>query len=229
MKNLKNLARLTGIGYLVIFIAGFYANFYVLEGLLVPNDPFSTFQNITNNLSGFEFGLAAFVIMVVIDLLLAWPLYVLLRTTNNEIAVLSSLLRVLNALFFFIALENLGNLYYGIQSGSILPAETLVYFDQFNITWTNGLLVFGVHLMVMGLLLYRSLEFPKILGVLITIAGLGYLVDCSAQLFLNSYDDYRMLFETVVISTGVIGEFSLTLYLLIAGIRSPKMIPSLQH
>ena len=46
---MKTIARLTGIGYLIIFIAGFYGNFYVLEGLVVQGDVTATFNNITNN------------------------------------------------------------------------------------------------------------------------------------------------------------------------------------
>ncbi|MCB0561185.1 MAG: DUF4386 family protein, partial [Phaeodactylibacter sp.] len=48
MKSLDRIARTAGLGYLIIFITGFFANFFVLEGLVVDGDAAATFANIEN-------------------------------------------------------------------------------------------------------------------------------------------------------------------------------------
>lgn len=219
MKNPKIIARLTGVGYLIIFICGFYGNFYVLENLLISGDAYATFQNIMNNSDAYKMGVFTFLLMVIVDLILAWPLYTLLKGTNKKMALISSLLRVINAGFFFVALGNLFDICQQIQGESLTPSQTLASFEQFKFIWTIGLLVFGAHLLLLGNLIYRSTLFPKILGILIALAGLGYLVDCTAQLGLSSYTEYKYLFEMMVVILGVVGEFSLTIWLLVKGVR----------
>tara|TARA_Y100000782_G_C10143632_1_gene248403 strand:- start:288 stop:998 length:711 start_codon:yes stop_codon:yes gene_type:complete len=220
--SMKTIARLTGIGYLIIFIAGFYGNFYVLEGLVVQGDVTATFNNITNNPEMYRNGVMAFVIMVITDLILAWPLYLLLKATNQKLALASSLLRVINAIFFFVALGSLFSICPTLNQEGLNALETTQAIDQFNLIWTEGLLVFGVHLLLLGSLLCNSLAFPKIVGILVAIAGMGYLVDGTAQLLFSNYNSYKELFEMTVVIPGVAGELSLTLWLLIKGVRTRK-------
>ncbi|MEL6534541.1 MAG: DUF4386 domain-containing protein [Bacteroidota bacterium] len=212
------MARWTGVGYLIIFLSGFYGNFYVLQSLVVAGDAPATLANLLQNPGTYRAGVAAFLIMVLADLVLAWPLFQLLQDAHPKMAFTSSLLRVLNAGFFFAALTYLFSISKALSTHSPEASHIMAALDQFNRVWTWGLLVFGVHLLLLGSLLYRSASFPRLLGILIGIAGLGYLVDCSAQLWMPQYAAYQSVFEIAVVIPGVIGEFSLTLWLLIKGI-----------
>lgn len=217
---MKTTARLTGIGYLIIFITGFYGNFYVLEGLVEPGSEQATFHNIVDNPATFSKGVFAFVLMALIDLVLAWPLYTMLKETNRKLALASSLLRVFNAAFFFAALSGLFDIYAKMNAGGLTVFHTASSLVQFNLFWTIGLLIFGLHLLLLGKLIWDSSFFPKPLGLLIAIAGAGYVIDCTAQLSLSNYSNYKELFEAIVICGGVIGEFSFTIWLLVKGVRN---------
>ena len=225
MKNLKTIARLTGIGYLLIFVTGFFGNFYVLEQLISPGDSTTTLINILNNPESYSAGVLAFLIMVITDLLLAWPLYTLLKDTNKKQALLSSLLRVLNAGFFLVALGSLFNISFMIHNNTLIATLVMQALEQFNLIWTIGLLIFGAHLILLGKLIVRSDAFPTIIGVLVILAGSGYLVDSTAQLAFSNYEDYGTLFDFIVIASGVIGELSLTAWLLLKGIKNKKTKP----
>jgi uncharacterized protein DUF4386 len=48
---------------------------------------------------------------------------------------------------------------------------------SFDNGWDIMLAIFGLHLLVLGYLLFRSADFPRFLGVLVVIAGAGYLAD----------------------------------------------------
>ncbi len=223
MKSLKTTARWTGLGYLIIFISGFFANFYTLEGMMADGNAQLTALNIASQTNLFQLGIASFCIMIVLDILLAFPLYRLLKTTSEKCAKLSSFIRVINGLVFMVALVYLFKIIPLAENGATaLEGSVLELLADFNTMWNVGLLFFGVHLLILGWLLVRSQDFPGLIGFLLQLAGLAYLADSGAQLFLPNYQDYQTLFEMLVIGGGVIGEFSLTLWLLIKGVRYEK-------
>jgi hypothetical protein len=219
MKNIKTIARLTGLGYLIIFITGFFGNFYVLENMVVSGDAINTFENITNNFETYNYGVLSFVIMVVIDLLLSWPLYLLLKDINKNLALTSSILRIINAGIFFLALKSLIDISLVNNVQDLTLMLSMQPFIDFNIIWNFGLIVFGFHLILLSKLLYKSELFPRVLGLLILLSGIGYIVDSTAQITLNNYLHYKELLESFVIVSGVLGEFSFTVWLLLKGVK----------
>lgn len=232
MKSLKNIARITGLGYLVIFITGFAANFYIMEGLIVKEDAAQTSFNILTNLGQFRWGILIFLTMVIADILLAYTLYRLLKPVNRGQALLSAWLRLVNGSIFALALGKLfdtlqlfsGADYLTNLDPAYMQAQAMLNLESFNYLWEIGLVFFGMHLVIMGFLLIKAEYLPSIIGLLLQFAGLGYLVDSIAQLGMANYDQYQPVFEMIVVIPGVIGEFSLTLYLLIRGVRKKKTV-----
>jgi hypothetical protein len=49
--------------------------------------------------------------------------------------------------------------------------------DAFKSGWYFGIIFFGFHLGLLGFLVFKSHYIPRILGVLLIIAGLGYLIN----------------------------------------------------
>ena len=226
MKSSKGIALFTGLGYLIIFISGFYANFYTLEGMLADGNPQLTLANISTQIGHFQLGIACFSLMIIVDILLAFPLYKLLKSVDRNCAFTSSMVRLINGLIFLIALVNLFEIASITQSGTATAANVIGLLEAFKKMWNVGLLFFGVHLIMLGWLLVKSLNFPGFIGLLLQIAGLTYLADSGAHLYWAPYQEYRLLFEKLVIGGGIIGEFSFTIWLLIKGIRiRPKAKP----
>jgi Domain of unknown function (DUF4386) len=77
----------------------------------------------------------------------------------------------------------------------------------------NTLVFFGFYCLLIGYLIFKSTLLPRFLGVLMAIAGLGWLTFLSAQLA-NHLSPYTMV-------SGLLGEGSLTLWLLVAGVNAP--------
>lgn len=217
---MNTIARLTGLGYLIIFLTGFFANFYTLENLVVAGDATSTAQNIASSKSLYEMGVAAFTLMVLVDIILAFPLYQLLKSVNEKLARLSSALRLINGAVFGVALISLYRIALLAKGGTaLLETSVMTLLRNFDSIWNLGLLFFGVHLLLLGWLIFRAINFPKIIGLFLLVAGAGYLIDSGARLFLPSYDQFKDIFEMMVVIPGVVGEFSLTLWLLIKGAK----------
>lgn len=217
---MKQLAKISGISYAMIFLSGFYANFTVLESLIDNNNPLITTGNLINNHSQFGNGIIGFVVMLFFDLVLVWSLFWITKSTSKNVSYLASCFRGLHALFFLVALFKLWEVYQltfkGENTSSLQNSisELLLNFDTL---WTVGLTFFGVHLIILGFLAIKSTVIPKSLGILLLLAAIGYMVDGMAKLFMTTYVDYKDVFEVIVIMPSVIGEFSFTIWLLIKG------------
>lgn len=220
--SINQFAKITGIGYLIIFITGFFSNFFVLENVIVWDKAEKTVQNLIHNEMLFRFGILGFVIMVIADLLLAWTLYYLLMKVNKSISLLAVLFRVVNAAIFGLALMylmNVLNILPYAKNNIQIGKEILSAFTSFNTTWLIGLIFFGLHLIILGYLIFKSGYIPKILGVLLFIAGVGYLIDSFAIILLPNYNDYKETFMMIVLLPGIIGELSFTIWLLAKGFK----------
>jgi len=55
-------------------------------------------------------------------------------------------------------------------------AQVKVLLNTFRFEWGFSLILFGVHLLLLGWLVYRADFIPRILGILLAIAGLAWLV-----------------------------------------------------
>ena len=227
MYSLNKIARIAGAGYLIIFITGIFANFFVLESMLVPGDANATAGNIMDNTMQFRIGILSFFVMVIIDLLLVWALYLLFKPVNRDLSLLAAWLRLVNATIFGVALYHLfgvlellgGADFLTVFNKDQLYAQVMLLLDAFNSTWLVGLVFFGLHLFFLGYLIIKSSYVPGIIGILLVVAAFGYLIDSFANFLLPSYDDYKDIFLLIVVVPGIIGELSLTFWLLIKGIK----------
>ena len=88
----------------------------------------------------------------------------------------------------------------------------LLLVDAFDIIWHVGLVLCGVHLLLIGYLAYRSGFMSKVIGILLLVAGIGYVVDAFGLVLSAGYtaDISRFTF---------VGEAVLIFWLLIKGRR----------
>jgi hypothetical protein len=222
---MKQLAKISGIAYSVIFLAGFYANFAVLESLIDSSNPSITTANFLYNHSQFGIGLIGFLIMLFFDLVLVWSLFGMTKLISKNTSYVASFFRLLHALLFGFALFKLWEIYqltFNKSNTTNLQNTVSELLFDFDTLWTVGLLFFGVHLILLGYLAIKSTYIPKTLGLLLILAAIGYIIDGLAKLFMSNYIDYKDAFEVIVIMPSVIGEFSFTAWLLFKGFKRRK-------
>ena len=176
-------ALATAVSLLLMAILAPIAQFGVLKTLIVPADAAATTSNIAASLGLFQAAIAAFLIVAILDVLVAWGFYVLLRSVNEGLARLVGTLRVVYAALFAIAVLNLvdaaglvqGATGAALQSRS-LQTEVAASLAAFDAAWRIALGIFGLHLAGLGVLLLRF-SAPRLLAALVVLAGSGYLVD----------------------------------------------------
>lgn len=217
---MKLLAKASGIAYLCIFIFGFYANFAILESLVTVNNTEQTVLNIINNSFQFKKGLIGFCIMLLSDVFLIWSLFKITKSIHKTLSYTASFFRGLHASFFLMAFIKLAQVYHitALKTKAIvIQTEVISLLSNFDKLWTIGLLFFSVHLLLLGYIALKTNHIPKIIALLLMVAAFGYFFDGIAKLFLTTYDNYQFFFNAIVICTGVIGELSFTIWLLIIG------------
>lgn len=221
-RSLRSAAVLAGVGYVVLFVLGIFANFVVREGLVVAGDAQATAANIADSEGLFRLGMLGFLVIVIVDLVVAWALYVLFRPAAADLSLLAAWSRLVYTVFlgvalvfFFQALQLLGGAgFLGAFGDDQLSAQALVALDTFNSTWLIGLVAFGVHLALLGLLVLRSGWAPRALGLFLIVAGVAYVADTTAHTLLADYADHEIAFTTMVAVPSVIAEGWFGLWLL---------------
>ncbi|TWT05602.1 DUF4386 domain-containing protein [Planococcus sp. CPCC 101016] len=214
-------------------IIALFANFFVFESLIVPGNAAATVENLLANDLLFRFGIAGFIIVLLLDVVVSWSLYILLRQVNKNLALLAAGLRLVFTAIFAAAMFNFlsvlqlirGEMYLGAMETSQLQAQVMLLIDAFNNGWLIGLVFFGFHLLLIGYLVFKSKFMPKTIGILVMLAGLGYLIDNFAQVLFSNYNDYATIFLLIVAVPGVIGELVLAIWLLFKGKKIPEMNP----
>ena len=172
----KKAALLSGIYLLIMAILAMYAEIGVRQTLIVAGDAVRSVENIRANKALFQYGLTAFFLVGVLDVLVARSLFQFYGDSQRTMMLLSSLLRFGYAVVLFIAL---GHWYGAVQEiGNLAaPAVVMAQMDAFSSIWKAGLSLFGLHLVLLGVVMIKSVFTPKWLGWLILVGGVAYTID----------------------------------------------------
>jgi hypothetical protein len=226
IKNPKKMARIAGLFYLGLIVLGIMAQ-VILMGIIVSGDATVTANNIMDNAMLFSSANVIWLISELLFLLLGVALFVVLKPVNKNLAALMLLfigvgvaIECLNTLNNFTALQLLTSDHYSaVFTTEQLHAQALSYIETWQVGYSIGaILSFGPWLIVAGYLVYRSEHFPKILGVLVALAGIAILIE-NVQLLILPH------FEVLTYLTGivsVIGEFGFCGWLLVKGVKVPE-------
>jgi hypothetical protein len=110
-----------------------------------------------------------------------------------------------------------GDDYLGAFTPGQLDAQVTFFLEGFETLWLIGLAAFGIHLALLGFLVLRSAAIPKVLGILLYLAGAAYVADTVAHGLLADYADYETVFLVIVVVPSVIGELAFAVWLLLRG------------
>ncbi len=162
--NIRNYAIIAGTALLTMAFTAIFAYAVVFNQLVVPTDATTTFMNISSAYGLYNTGIAAWFIILFMDLLVTWSLYFFFKPVDQPLSLLSSGLRMAYTLFLGIGLfyqllasqlvgDSLKNT---LLNTTTLQNEVLQRLMTFESLWSFGLILFGLHLIVLGLLALKS-------------------------------------------------------------------------
>jgi hypothetical protein len=210
-------ARITGVVYLLYFLTAVLGEFF-LKGLVVDGDATATANNILAHQPLFRLGLATGLTATACYIALTALFYGLFKPVNKSISLLAAFFSLVGcAITAFGSLFQLaplvvlgGSQYLNVFKVEQLRALALMFLELNTQTANICLVLFGFYDLLIGYLTFRSVFLPRILGVLMALAGLGWLTFLYPPLA-NSLSPY-------ILVLGFLAELSLMLWLLVKGV-----------
>jgi hypothetical protein len=180
-------ARIAGLLYLVPLVFGPFSMMYVPSRVIVAGDAAATVANLAASEGLFRVGLLSDALIVVTEIALTAALYVLLKPAGKMLAATAAFARLtmatLQAVNLLPQLAALA-LLHGAGSKSDALVLTCLNLHGWGVhVWE---IPFALHCMALGALVFRSGFFPRPLGVLLGVAGLGYAANGFGNLVVPS-------------------------------------------
>jgi len=222
--SLKKTARLAGLLYLIVVIVGFYNIMFLSSKIIIKGDAATVANNILSNELLYRTGIISDFISNFFFLFLALVLYRLLKQVNEHRAKLMLALVIVQipAAYFMEAL-NITSIM--IFKGEILKTFELgqrqdlaMLFLKINEYGMMTLELFwGLWLIPLAQLVYKSGFIPRIIGILLMINGIAYMIDSFVYM---QFPNYHFFTSRYLLLFIIPGEISITLWLLIKGIKN---------
>ena len=219
-------ARIGGWLYLIIIVAGIFAELLVRDRLIVSGDATATANNIMASGLLFRISIAVEQIWLVCAVAVALILYVLLRPVSKDLALLAAFFNLVSIAVEAVATVSLvavllllgGAGYLKAFEPNQLHALAYLCLKLYDYGFATCLVFFGCCLFLYGYLIFRSGYFPRTLGVLLIVASLSYLTNSFTLFLAPAYA--AMILPILVLA--FIGETSLCLWLIVKGVNVPK-------
>lgn len=227
--SMNILARVSGVLYLIIIVAGMYAGFARME-LLVAGDATATAANIITSEGVLRSAILADLAMIISDVAIGVVFYMLFKAVNPTLSLLSAFFRLaqasalgLNLLVLFLALQFAnGAEYLSAFNSEQLNAVATLMLSIHGTGYQLALVFFVFSILIQGYLIIRSGFLPKWLGAIVIIAAVAYFVDSFAAFALTNYADYADTLATMLVAVALPVELILALWLLIRGVKINK-------
>jgi hypothetical protein len=218
---LRTAAIFAGIGY-ILMMATPFAEFYVFPKLLVPGKFAETAKNIISNEALFRYGIFGYLVNFLGDLIATWALYILLKPVNENLSLLTAWFRLVYTIISLAALLNLVTIFgliHNTDNPALFKPDELypqigLLLGAFRKGWSFAYIFFGIHLLLLGYLVFKSKYIPRFIGVLLFIAGVGWLLD-NIRPYL--FPGFNLNFSIIMIMG--LGELVFLVWLLIWGSR----------
>jgi Domain of unknown function (DUF4386) len=206
--SLRTASLIAGLALALMAALAAFGNFVAIQPLVTPGDAAKTAIDISQSEALFRWGIASLILVAVLDIIVAAALLRLFEPVNRSVSIAAAWFRVAYAAVYLVAIIQL------VVALGLLgePEQALRAIGAYGTIWLVGLILFGVHLLLIGYLAYRSGFMAKVFGILLVIAGLGYIADGFVA----------VLMPGPSISIGqftFVGEVALMLWLLIRGTR----------
>lgn len=221
---IASTARRAGALYFAFLILGL-VDLHGFGQFFVSGDAAATARNILAGQAGFRLGIMTDIVTLLFFIPLLVTLYQLFRRVDRWQAIAMVILvvvgitigigNVLNKIAPLIVLSGAG--YLSVFAKPQLDALALAFLELNSRGNTLDAVFWGLWLFPFGILVIRSGFLPRVLGILLIVAGFGYVVSSVTTLALPAYGDA----VSRVMMPLLFGEFPIIFWLLIKGARVP--------
>jgi hypothetical protein len=221
--NEREISASAGILYFIMDVFMIFGGMYVDSKIYVPGDAIATISNILASETLFRLGFVSNIIGQIIFLFLVLALYNLFKSVDKGLARLMVILVMVGVsvafiytLFQYVPILLLSSAgYLSAFNQAQLQTLSMVFFDMYKLGIQIAEILWGLWLIPLGILVYKSRFVPKVLSVLLIVGCFGHLLS-----FLSTFlfPDYSA-FLAPIAETVMVGELPIFLWLLIKGVK----------
>ena len=216
----RSIARVAGFFYLFVFLTGI--PLALAAKLVVRGDAAATTANILAHQGTWWLGFSAELLQVASYIVVTALFYALFKPVNRPLALIATLLSIVGCaiqalafVFYTVPLElSSGTQPLGVFKVEQIQALALTSLKVETLGYDIGLVFFGFYDFLIGYLIFASTFLPRPVGILMSLAGLGFLTFLWPPLA-NAISPFILL-------GGLIGEGALTVWLLTFGVDDQR-------
>lgn len=218
--KIGNVARVTG-GSIVLMAVVAMVTVGMFHEALFPQSVNESvvLKHIESN--SLLFAVIGWSVICVLDFIVSWGVYVILKDKNKNLAILSSALRFIYTGFLCVATSRMIMLFMELRSGDLSVMDMLQRIEQtgiaFDNIWQLGLIIFGGHLVMTGVALILTVNKMKVLFTVLMIGGVGYCITSSLILLGMENTSTFGFINGVMRLPMILGELGLGIWLLVKG------------
>lgn len=227
--NPLKASRWAGLLYVLIAVCGPFAILYVPSVAITFGDANQNAVTMTQNEGLFRMGILVDMIIIGFEVVLTSILYNLFRPVSGTAATMAMLARfgmivvmALNLINYLVPLHLVsGPDYLAGFSIEQVNALALLFLEAHELGVYAWQIFFGLHLIALGYLVWKSEALPKLIGAGLVIGSLGYLLQTVEKYVVPGNEALTLLVTGLLVIVSL-AEVSLGLWLLIRGINVKK-------
>ncbi|MFD1020962.1 DUF4386 domain-containing protein [Thalassobacillus hwangdonensis] len=216
----RKAAIIAGVSLIIMTLAAMFSYGYVHSSLIVEGDAGATFENLQASLPLFHFGILGWMVIILTDIVVSWAFYIVLKPVHAGYSLLVGWLRILYTAILATAVAQLVIASKTIQAPETSASQVMQSVIGFEAIWSIGLIVFGVHLMLAGYVAIKSITIPKVISILLMVAGGCYALIHSMYNFFPSIENLTGTLESILSLPMMAGESGFGIWLLFKGIKA---------
>jgi hypothetical protein len=228
MSSTRNPGRVAGVWYLILCVLGPLRLIYIPSKLFVHGNATATANNIAAHQWLFRFGIIADLVGAVVLIFLALAFYRLFKGVDQYLAVLVVILGgVMPSLLYFVNVVS--------DAGALMVARGPDFLSVFDKPQRDALvmlllrlhdhqntaaeILWGLWLLPLAMLVYKSHFLPRFLGVWLAINGVAYVTLSFTGVLFPQFEGKVFLLS----QPALFAELAFMFWLLIKGARPPAL------
>ncbi len=222
MKTQRISALTTGTALIIMAVAAIFTFGYIHNSLVIPGDATSTVQNLQTSRTLFKVEIFGWLYIFILDAIVAAALYVFFKDENRKLALATAGLRFVYTAILGLAIFNLSGILEVLNGNLVFPSDeinstVINALDSFTKTWTLGLIVFGFHLLVLGILALKTRYIHRFFGIFLSFAGVSYIVISSLKILFPEFESQIKTAEMILSIPMALGELGFAFWLIFRG------------
>lgn len=209
----RTLALITGWSLVFMAIIGGFSLGYAFPQFFNAGPSSALINKFSDQQTLYQLMVVGIGITLILDVVVSYTLYKYFEASSKKLSLVVGILRAIYTLVFAIAAVSLA------QNWTLtnISAEMLfTNLHSFRTIWYAGLVIFGGHVLLLGVLMKMYRVIPTILWVITIIAGFSYII--IHVLRLSAFDPALVsVLEMILSLPMILGELGLAIWLLIKG------------